>query len=226
MPPNRRGEASRAALLEAGRIAFSENRYEEMSIVDLAKSLGVAAGSISYHFGGKRGFYLAVLEQAADEFWSSLVEMRGPAMERLARGVDQFLDLAQAQPRVFEALITDVADAEVRAIHGRHRERIAHALAVEITGTDSTPVLRAAMNGSLSFMEGVVLHWIREEEPKRDQVHGLIVANLISAVLSAARVDPDIDLSQRVTDAAVSDSWLLSLLTAMGISAPATNPVE
>ncbi len=226
MPPNRRGEASRAALLEAGRVAFSERRYDEMSIVDLARSLGVAAGSISYHFGGKRGFYLAVLEQAAAEFWSGLVEMRGPALERLTRGVDQFLDLAHAQPRAFEALITDVADAEVRAIHEQYRERLGHALAVEIAGSDSTPVLRAAMSGSMSYMEGVVLHWIRNSEPAREQVHALIVANLVAAVLSAARVDPDIDLSQRVTDTAMADSWLLALLTTMGISAPTANNVE
>ncbi|SKV82175.1 Probable transcriptional regulatory protein TetR [Mycobacteroides abscessus subsp. abscessus] len=57
----------------------------------------MAAGSISYHFGGKRGFYLAVVEQAAEEFWSDLIQMRGPALERLSDGIGKFLDRAQQE---------------------------------------------------------------------------------------------------------------------------------
>jgi AcrR family transcriptional regulator len=208
---NRRGDASKATLLAAGRAAFSQQRYEEVSIVDLARSIGVAAGSISYHFGGKRGFYLAVLEEAAQEFWNELLQMRGPALERMARGVEKFLNLAQNEPGAFEALIADVADAEVRAIREQHRQRVAHALAVEITGTDSTPVLRGAINGCLSFIEGIVLHWIHTEEISREQVRELILANFFGTVLAAVRADPDIELSQRVLDAVMSDSQILSL---------------
>jgi AcrR family transcriptional regulator len=208
---NQRGDVSRSVLLEAGKAAFSEQRYEEVSIVGLARSIGVAAGSISYHFGGKRGFYLAVIESAAEEFWSDLLAMRGPALDRLICGVDSFLDRAQGQPGAFEALIADVADAEVRRIRDQHRSRLAHALAVEITGTDSTPVLRAAISGCLSFMEGVVLNWLHTNEVTREQVKDLIIANLFATVLSAVRSDPEIELSHRVLDAALSDSPLLSL---------------
>ncbi|MFB8277745.1 TetR/AcrR family transcriptional regulator [Nocardia colli] len=212
MVGNRRGEASRAVLLQAGRAAFGEQRYEEVSIVDLARSIGVAAGSISYHFGGKRGFYLAVIEQVADEFWSDLLQMRGPALDRLNRGVDKFLDRAQQEPDAFQALIADVADAEVRQIRDRHRERIARALAVEITGTESTPVLRAAINGCLSFIDGIVLHWTRTQEISRAQVRDLIVANFFGALLGAVRADPGIELTQRVLDAVLSDPNLLSFI--------------
>ncbi|NGX07928.1 TetR family transcriptional regulator [Mycobacteroides franklinii] len=223
MVGNRRGVASRAALLEAGRAAFSAQRYDEVSIVDVARSLGVAAGSISYHFGGKRGFYLAVVEQAADEFWSDLVAMRGPALERLSDGVGKFLDRAQQEPGAFEALLTDVADAEVRRIREQHRQRLAHALAVEITGTDSTPVLRAAISGCLSFIEGIVLHWMHTHEISRDAVRDLIMANFFGTVLSAVKSDPDIELSQRVVDVVVSDPQLLSLLTDLATTNPLTN---
>ncbi|MEU9808735.1 TetR/AcrR family transcriptional regulator [Mycobacterium sp. NPDC050853] len=220
MVGNRRGVASRAALLEAGRVAFSEQRYGEVSIVDLARSLGVAAGSISYHFGGKRGFYLAVVEQAADEFWGELVQMRGPALERLSDGVGKFLDRAQQEPGAFEALLADVADAEVRRIREQHRQRLSHALAVEITGTESTPVLRAAISGCLSFIEGIVLHWMHTQEVSRDTVRDLIMANFFGTVLSAVQSDPDIELSQRVVDAVLPDSQLLSMLTALAPFGP------
>ncbi|WP_067689260.1 TetR/AcrR family transcriptional regulator [Nocardia jejuensis] len=212
MVGNRRGEASRAGLLQAGRVAFGGQRYEEVSIVDLARSIGVAAGSISYHFGGKRGFYLAVIEQFADEFWSDLLQMRGPAIDRLHRGVDKLLDQAQRQPDAFQALIADVADAEVRLIHDRHRQRIADALAVEITGTESTPVLRAAINGCMAFIERIVLDWTRSQEISRAQVRDLIVANFYGALLGAVRADPGIELSQRVIDAVLSDPNLMSFI--------------
>ncbi|MBF6364887.1 TetR/AcrR family transcriptional regulator [Nocardia puris] len=221
MVGNRRGEAARATLLDAGRVAFSTQRYEEVSIVDLARSLGVAAGSISYHFGGKRGFYLAVIAQAADEFWSELLAMRGPALDRLTWGVEKLLDRAHAQPGAFEALLADVADAEVRKIRDEHRRRLAHALAVEISGSAATPVLRAAIAGWMSFIEGAVLDWLHTGDLARDQVRDLILGNFFGTVLSAVSVDPGIELSKRVVDAVLSDARLGSFLAGMAMTMPA-----
>ncbi|MBF6412935.1 TetR/AcrR family transcriptional regulator [Nocardia cyriacigeorgica] len=212
MVGNRRGEASRAALLAAGKAAFSSDRYEEVSIVDLARSLGVAAGSISYHFGGKRGFYLAVLEQAAQEFWGDLLALRGPALDRLTRGIDRLLDEAEQQPRAFEALFADVADAEVREIRERHRNQLIDALLVEVTTSQSSPVLRAAIAGFVSFIEGLVLHWTRTRDISRDQVKGLVVGNMFGTILAALRTDPNIELTQRAIDATLSDPQALAFL--------------
>ncbi|MEV0547041.1 TetR family transcriptional regulator [Nocardia salmonicida] len=209
---NRRGEASRAALLAAGKVAFSGDRYEEVSIVDLARSIGVAAGSISYHFGGKRGFYLAVLEQAAEEFWGDLLALRGPALDRLARGIDRLLDEAEQQPRAFEALFADVADAEVRQIRDRHRSQLTDALVVEVTDSHSSPVLRAAISGFVAYIEGLVLHWTRTRDITRDQVKDLVVGNMFGTILAALRTDPNIELTQRAIDAALSDPQALAFL--------------
>ncbi|MEV4206105.1 TetR/AcrR family transcriptional regulator [Nocardia salmonicida] len=212
MVGNRRGEASRAALLAAGKVAFSGDRYEEVSIVDLARSIGVAAGSISYHFGGKRGFYLAVLEQAAEEFWGDLLALRGPALDRLARGIDRLLDEAEQQPRAFEALFADVADAEVRQIRDRHRSQLTDALVVEVTDSHSSPVLRAAISGFVAYIEGLVLHWTRTRDITRDQVKDLVVGNMFGTILAALRTDPNIELTQRAIDAALSDPQALAFL--------------
>ncbi|WP_181697829.1 TetR/AcrR family transcriptional regulator [Nocardia sp. GTS18] len=212
MVSNRRGAASRTALLAAGKAAFSSDRYEEVSIVDLARSLGVAAGSISYHFGGKRGFYLAVLEQAAEEFWGDLLAMRGPALDRLNRGIDRLLDEAEQQPRAFEALFADVADAEVRQIRDRHRTQLTDALVIEVTGSESSPVLRAAISGFVSYIEGLVLHWSRTREISREQVKELVVGNLFGTILAALRTDPDIELTQRAIDAVLADPQAVAFL--------------
>ncbi|UGT56284.1 TetR/AcrR family transcriptional regulator [Nocardia asteroides] len=222
MVGNRRGEASRAALLTAGKAAFSNDRYEEVSIVDLARSLGVAAGSISYHFGGKRGFYLAVLEQAAEEFWGDLLAMRGPALDRLARGIDRLLDEAEHQPRAFEALFADVADAEVRAIRDRHRVQLADALVVEVTGSDASPVLRAAIDGFVSYIEGLALYWARTREISRAQVKELVVGTMFGTILAALRTDPNIELTQRAIDAALSDPQAVAFLGSLATASKTT----
>lgn len=212
MGVNRRGEASRTALLQAGKAAFSSERYEEVSIVDFARSAGVSAGSIGYHFGGKRGFYLAVLEQAADEFWGDLLAMRGPALNRLTRGIDRLLDEAEHQPRAFEALFADVADGEVREIRDLHRVRLIDALVVEVTGSNSSPVLRAAIGGFVSFIEGLVVNWSRTRDISRDQVKDLVVGTLFGTIFAALRTDPSIELTQRAIDAALSDPQAVAFL--------------
>lgn len=203
---NKRGSASREALLVAGREAFAANRFDEVSIVAVAKSVGAAAGSVGYHFGDKRGFYLAVLAQASDEFWGRLLELHGPAFERLVAGLDLFLDLAESQPRAFEALIADTADPEVRQIHHAHRDRVAHALALEITNTESTPVLQTALNGCLSFIEGSVVYWLNSQSIPRDVLRELLIAAVNNTVLSAISLDPSIELADRAVAAMMVDS--------------------
>jgi TetR/AcrR family transcriptional regulator len=59
--------ATRRALLEAGARLFSEMGYDAVSVEDLARRAGVNKALISYHFGGKRGLYTAVLESGFAE---------------------------------------------------------------------------------------------------------------------------------------------------------------
>ncbi|MBF6211168.1 hypothetical protein IU487_08915 [Nocardia puris] len=143
------------------------------------------------------------------------------ALDRLTWGVEKLLDRAHAQPGAFEALLADVADAEVRKIRDEHRRRLAHALAVEISGSAATPVLRAAIAGWMSFIEGAVLDWLHTGDLARDQVRDLILGNFFGTVLSAVSVDPGIELSKRVVDAVLSDARLGSFLAGMAMTMPA-----
>jgi AcrR family transcriptional regulator len=59
--------ATRRALLEAGARLFPAKGYDGVSVEDLAKRAGVNKALISYHFGGKRGLYVAVLESGFAE---------------------------------------------------------------------------------------------------------------------------------------------------------------
>jgi AcrR family transcriptional regulator len=55
-------EATRQALLRAGAELFAERGFDGVSTSEVAGRAGVNKALISYHFGGKRGLYVAILE--------------------------------------------------------------------------------------------------------------------------------------------------------------------
>lgn len=60
-------DATRQALLAAGAALFSERGFDAVPIDDVAARAGVNKSLISYHFGGKRGLYTAVLASGFQE---------------------------------------------------------------------------------------------------------------------------------------------------------------
>ena len=57
-------EATRQALLRAGAELFAERGFDGVPIEEVADRAGVNKALISYHFRGKRGLYVAILESA------------------------------------------------------------------------------------------------------------------------------------------------------------------
>lgn len=64
--PRERGKraplATRQALLQAGAELFSERGFDGVPIEEVAARAGVNKALISYHFRGKRGLYVSILE--------------------------------------------------------------------------------------------------------------------------------------------------------------------
>lgn len=91
--------ATRRALLEAGRRLFSERGYDAVSVEDLARRAQVNKALISYHFGGKRGLYVAVLESGFARMADRLrvVEEAADAREGLRRFLEAFEDTTREQ---------------------------------------------------------------------------------------------------------------------------------
>ena len=79
--------ATRAALLSAGAALFAERGFDGVPTAAVAARAGVNKALISYHFGGKRGLYLAILASGFAAMAERLkaVEARGEdARETLA----------------------------------------------------------------------------------------------------------------------------------------------
>ncbi|MCH7861767.1 CerR family C-terminal domain-containing protein [Sphingomonas sp. NPDC092331] len=64
-------------LIETAIDQFGRHGFEGASTREIARASGTAMSSITYHFGGKQGLYLA----AADHIAARVREIQGPALE-------------------------------------------------------------------------------------------------------------------------------------------------
>ena len=83
----RRGApGTREALLAAGTELFAERGYEGVPVWAIAQAAGVNKAMISYHFGGKRKLYLAIVNASFAEIVTTverLADSSRPAPELL-----------------------------------------------------------------------------------------------------------------------------------------------
>lgn len=60
------GEETRSRLLAAAGDIFLRDGFRAARVEEIARSAGLRVSAINYHFGGKQGLYLAVLQQHAE----------------------------------------------------------------------------------------------------------------------------------------------------------------
>ena len=90
--------ATRRALLEAGAHLFPLGGFDGVSIEDLADRAGVNKALVSYHFGGKRGLYVAGLESAFAEMAGRLRAVDGEGVDA-REGLRRFFQAFEAMTR-------------------------------------------------------------------------------------------------------------------------------
>lgn len=92
-----RREATRAALIEAGRRLFPAYGYEAVGTEQIVAEAGVTRGALYHHFEGKRGLFRAVFEEVERELLERfpLEELGGAdPLAALRAGVSTFLELS------------------------------------------------------------------------------------------------------------------------------------
>ena len=188
----------REELLAVGLRLFSDRPYDELLLDDIAAEAGVAKGLIHYYFGSKRGFYVAIVEAAAREMRGRLdADTSRPPGERLRHSLDAYLLYAEEHSAGYRTLLGGGigSDPEVLAIRDAQREFVS---ALILEGLDvrgrPRPALRAALEGWLSFVEGVSLEWLVHRDLERDQVRDLLVTALAGALTAACAVDPGLEV--------------------------------
>lgn len=80
---------TRERLLQAAVIAFGRRDYDGVSIRKVVEAAGANIAAISYHFGGKRGLYLATVAFLADRLHAGMANQR--------RQIEQAISLGEPQ---------------------------------------------------------------------------------------------------------------------------------
>ncbi len=104
-----RSEATRAALIAAGRSLFAERGYAGTGTEDVVDRAGVTRGALYHHFGDKRELFKAVFEQLEEELVQKVKAKASGASdpwEQLVSGSEAFLD-ACLEPAVQRIVLLD-----------------------------------------------------------------------------------------------------------------------
>ncbi|OON71414.1 TetR/AcrR family transcriptional regulator [Streptomyces tsukubensis] len=189
-----RARARRAELLAVGRSLFADTPYDALSMDDIAREAQVAKGLIYYYFTSKRGYYLAIVEDAVGGLIAraeSVEEL--PPGERAHRTVDGYLSYAERHRSAYRTLVSGGVgfDVEVRAIRDGVREAMIDVIAEGAYGhRDLPPTARLALLGWLWSVEGVTLDWLGRGEPDRDTVRRLLVRTLEGTLQAVEEFTP------------------------------------
>jgi TetR/AcrR family transcriptional regulator len=155
-------EATRKALLAAARHLFSERGFDGVSIDEVAEEAGVNKALISYHFGGKRALYLAVLQEGFASLAGRLVESErsavsaAAALEAVAQAFAGYAAEAPRFPAMFlreilSAGVEPVVAPHILAIVGVSRRILERGVAEGLFRTANPLSFHLALVGSLVF---------------------------------------------------------------------------
>lgn len=190
-----RSQARRAELIAIGRKLFADTSYDALSMDDIARQAGVAKGLIYYYFKNKRGYYLAIIEESVAELVIGAESGRELSRgDRLERTIEGYLRYAQYHQSAYRTIVTGGVghDSQVLAIRDRVRERLLGTIAAGAWGsTEVPPLVRAALVGWLSSVEGVTLDWLHRQELERETVRALLMRTLRYTMHAIEDFEPD-----------------------------------
>jgi TetR/AcrR family transcriptional regulator len=146
-------EATRQALMRAGAELFSERGFDGVPIEELAARAGVNKALISYHFRGKRGLYVAILDTTFRAMAEKLdtIERRAPTAREALHGFLEAFGQMTEERRGFPTLFL----REVLAT-GIEPSVLPHLL--EIIGASRRLAERGAREGLFRRVDPLLLH--------------------------------------------------------------------
>jgi AcrR family transcriptional regulator len=146
--------ATPQALMRAGSELFSERGFDGVPIEDLATRAGVNKALVSYHFGGKRGLYVAILESAFAAMSERLkaIEAAAPTAREALHGYVQAFEQMARERRGFPTLfLREVLCAGIEPAVLPHL--------LEIIGVSRRLAERGAREGLFRRVDPLLMHF-------------------------------------------------------------------
>jgi AcrR family transcriptional regulator len=110
---------TRERLIRAATRLFADNGYRGASVRDICNLAGANPGAVSYHFGGKRQLYRAVLRRAAEHLAALGPHSDTNGEEEQVNVIDalrRVLDRMQSDDAATRLLLRDLADGGAVAV--------------------------------------------------------------------------------------------------------------
>jgi AcrR family transcriptional regulator len=197
----------RQLIVQAARKLFTSRPYDQVTTSEIAKDAGVAYGLIAHHFENKRGLYLAVTNEIADEI-AAIQRTPPPAgaslVDALRHALRNHITYIDSHAGSFVALLRGAlgADPEHQAAVDRLRwlgvERILSAIGI----TEPIPaVLRTSMRGWVGYLDEMMIDRIANRDVEADALVELASAALLATLRSVAALDTSIDFPAELHDA-------------------------
>jgi AcrR family transcriptional regulator len=195
-PPPRtqaeRSEATRAALIAAGRPLFAKRGYAEVGTEEIVRAAGLTRGALYHQFGGKKELFEAVYahieHELAERIGADVAAASGP-LEAMQIGMENFLDAC------LEEEVQRILLIEAPAVLGWERWReigteaglglIEATLAAAIDAGELKPQpLRPLAHVVMGAMDEAAMYMARADDPRAARAE---VAGTLAALLDGLR---------------------------------------
>jgi AcrR family transcriptional regulator len=178
----------RGQLLELGAELFARHSFGELSMARIAREAGISKALLYHYFPTKQAFFVATLEQAAEEVRRRTEpDSALPPGEALAGSLDAFLGWIEENETAYRKLLESAGNVpEVGALIDEVRDRTSARILDGLgAGDDPPPKVRAAARAWLWFMDGAILDWLEHRDLSRAELRDFLLGSLAGA-LSAA----------------------------------------
>lgn len=197
----------RQQLIDSARKLFAALPYDQVTTSEIAKQAGVAYGLIAHHFENKRGLYLAVMSEVAEEI--SAAQMTAlphdaPVIEQLRHALRSHVDYVDSYGDGFVAFVRGNlgSDPQQRAVLDELRwQGVQRALLLLGITEPVPPLLRTALRGYASYLDEIMIDRIINRDVNSHALVELAIANLEATLQTAATLDPSIEIPEPIMHA-------------------------
>jgi AcrR family transcriptional regulator len=178
----------RGQLLELGAELFARHSFAELSMARIAREAGISKALLYHYFPTKHDFFLATLQQAAEEVRRRTEpDPELPPAEALAGSLDAFLAWIEENETAYRKLLESAGSvAEVAELIDEVRNRTSARILDGIgAGADPPPRVRTAARAWLWFMDGAILDWLEHRDLSRAELRDFLLGALAGALTAA-----------------------------------------
>ncbi len=180
----------RDQLLELGLSLFIEHPYDSLSIDDIARHAGISKGLLYHYFPGKRAFYVATVERAAEQLLADTDVPVTPGDEEAATlrvAIDRYLGFVEDRSAAYTFLLRGAmaTDPEVASIVEKTRRRFLERMLQSLQTSEDNARLRVTLRGVIGFVEAASVDWAERRDLSREELTELLVQVCVSSVTQA-----------------------------------------